>query len=374
MITLKCDGYNYDGVHLSPCQENTFCYDTDMKISTRSIDSFLANPPKDVAVIVLFGPNRGMIDDYTDRLSQTWRAQLGMSGGDSLVSVNTDSLRKDPTGFMDPFRSVSMFHTGGTLYVVRKPPPVFPDLLTELESILAPKDGHPPSEDRILVAADNLSKSSKLRKLAESKAHWIAAVACYDESPDQLMRFAKECAQMPDIAKQLEHEAAISLLDRVGDDRPSIRSRISQLGLYVGDRPTITRADVEALLQPSQETDVAPLIEAYLMQRPDQIALYWQRMAQIDTTEIISIVRILGYKLWYLRQGVVKSQSMPANQVPKAMRPPVFFKEEAAFKAQLKMWHLGRIDKVLRTLLSIESAAKTTHGNARALLQQALFS
>ena len=64
------------------------------------------------------------------------------------------------------------------------------------------------------------------------------------------------------LKKRLARDADLELKNRLGDDLRLIASELEKLALYVGDRPQITRDDVEAIVAPVREEEFFALAEA----------------------------------------------------------------------------------------------------------------
>ena len=75
----------------------------------------------------------------------------------------------------------------------------------------------------------------------------------------------------------------------------------------------------------------------------------------------IGILRVVGRRFERLHtvQAEVAGGKNQAAAL-KSLRPPLFFKEEAAFRADLRRWPLGKLDRALETLAEGEIQCKTT--------------
>ena len=77
----------------------------------------------------------------------------------------------------------------------------------------------------------------------------------------------------------------------------------------------------------------------------------------------------------FQRLALVKSQSAGggADAAIERLRPPVHFKRETSFKAQLQRWNEGTLDETLDLLLDTEALCKTTAVPPEAATARALF-
>ena len=77
----------------------------------------------------------------------------------------------------------------------------------------------------------------------------------------------------------------------------------------------------------------------------------------------------------FQRLALVKAQASSggAEAAMRRLRPPVHFKREASFKAQLQRWSAPALDEALNLLLDTEELCKTTAVPAEAVCSRALF-
>ncbi len=88
----------------------------------------------------------------------------------------------------------------------------------------------------------------------------------------------------------------------------------------------------------------------------------------------VGILRAAGRHLQrlHLAAGLIAADRT-AEQAMAALRPPVFYKLQTAFRAQLRAWTLPRLGKALRFVLDAELACKTTGAPAQAIAARTLW-
>ena len=88
----------------------------------------------------------------------------------------------------------------------------------------------------------------------------------------------------------------------------------------------------------------------------------------------VAVVRAVArhFQRLHLALGLVAAGSSP-RQAMKALRPPVFFKLEDAFRLQLGRWDAGRLGGALELLTEAELDCKTSGLPARVLSGRALM-
>jgi DNA polymerase-3 subunit delta len=128
--------------------------------------------------------------------------------------------------------------------------------------VKAVERGLPPKTHLILVA-ESLPPKHPLARLAQEKgAHLKRRAERRGRTIDTLEISALVAGELGPLKKKLAREAEMELKNRLGDDLRLIASELQKLALYAGDRPQITREDVEAIVAPVREEEFFALAEA----------------------------------------------------------------------------------------------------------------
>lgn len=103
-------------------------------------------------------------------------------------------------------------------------------------------------------------------KRIKKHAEWIEVPpADLQESLDWVRQcLAKE-------GKKADGELAEMLVGWIGNSLEALQNAVTQLSLFVGDRPSITRADLETLLVKVSEENVFQVIDAVFLRKPAEL-------------------------------------------------------------------------------------------------------
>ena len=135
-----------------------------------------------------------------------------------------------------------------------QPPPADLDaLLRTLERGLPPKT-------HLVLVAESLPPKHPLVKLAS--AHLKRRAERKGRTIDQLDISELVDQELRPLGKRLARDAELELKQRIGDDLRLLASELQKLATYAGDKPQITRADVEAIVAPVREEEFFALAEA----------------------------------------------------------------------------------------------------------------
>src|SRR5580698_10043973 len=143
-----------------------------MKLATARINAFLQKPDASVRVILLYGPDAGLVHERAEALAKQTVPDLQ---DPFRVGLLTGAMiAEDPPRLCDEMAAQAL---GGGRRLVR--------VQQAVDSIAAPLGAMiadmPPSDSLLLIEAGDLDKRSKLRTLCEGENEIVAAIPCYVE-------------------------------------------------------------------------------------------------------------------------------------------------------------------------------------------------
>ena len=133
----------------------------------------------------------------------------------------------------------------------------------DLEVLLkAVERGLPPKTFLILVAESLPAKHALVRLAVEKGAHVKRRAERRGRTIDTLDISSLVEQELGPLKKRLAKDAEAELKNRLGDDLRLIATELQKLADYAGDKPQITRADVEAIVAPVREEEFFAVGEA----------------------------------------------------------------------------------------------------------------
>ncbi|MBV8537715.1 MAG: DNA polymerase III subunit delta [Alphaproteobacteria bacterium] len=317
-----------------------------MKIDTRGIAGFLKRPDPAARAILLYGPDAGLIKERAEVLARTVVEDL--ADPFRIVDLSGDAIAGDPARLADEAAAIAM--TGGRRVVrVRD---AGNESTVAFESFLE----HPMGDALIIVEGGELDGRSTLRKLFEKSAN-AAAIACYRDEGRDLAAVVRDTLQRAKV--RCDDETLAWLVDRLGGDRLVTRAEIEKLALYVGEGNTATLADARAMVGDSAEIGFDDLANAAAS---GDVAELERARAKLDGEGIPAIAQLRAVQRHFTRLHLCAGMIAGGRDEKGAMmalRPPVFWKEEAAFRAQLKRWSGERLGRALGRILDAEIQCKS---------------
>ena len=333
-----------------------------MKLKSEQFASLLKAPPEGLRVVLLYGPDLGQV---RERGASLVKAIAGDAGDPFRVAdLAPEAIAADPARLSDEARAMAL--TGGRRAVrIRSAGNALSD---PLESVL---DDPVPPNGLVIVEAGDLGTRDRLRKLCEEHDA-AAALGCYPDEEQGLERLVLSVLKTRRI--EIDPAALEYVVERLGADRLASRSEIEKLALFKGaGMGTISLEDVEQIIG-----DGAPLALDEVVRAAasgDQAGL--DRMLPKCLAAGESPIGILRMTLRHLQRlhlaAALVGRGQPPDQAMKALRPPVFFKQQTAFRAQLRQWTADRLAQGLELVNQAELDCKTTGMPAETICARALM-
>jgi len=169
--------------------------------------------------------------------------------------------------------------------------------------------------------------------------------------------------------KRIELEAARRLAEYVGVNLPVLDHSLAKLALYVGDRPTITPADVEAMVEDLPVTTIFKLTDALGNRQAARALTVLDRLLEQnnDPGYILSMVRWALERLINARTLLDLGQDAEAIGRALRMRPGYFLDQTLR---QARRRTRADYQRCFDLLLAADLATKTSAAEPRHVLER----
>lgn len=319
-----------------------------MIIKTAQAESFVAKPPAGVKVFLLFGPDHGLVADWAKQLC----AQIvpGMDDPFRVAVLENDAIVADPVRLADEVAAQAF--GGGTRLVVVKEAD---DRIALALGKVLPEMGR--YDCRLVMTAGELGKNSKLRALCE-KDDAAVAIAAYAEEGRARTALIDKLLRAENLQVGAETLELIAL--HTPADRLALKSEIAKLVTYAAGQKTITEADVRAALGDGSEAELDALMQHIGEGRVQAASAVLDRLYQ-ESVVSVQILRALQRHFLRLQQARdLMNDGMSARDAVKALRPPVFWKQEDSLVRQSQKWTTPVLARALQLLQQAETQCKQT--------------
>src|ERR1700748_259442 len=209
----------------------------------KEIDAFLARPDAGRPIVLLYGPDAGLVRERADALIAS--AVDDPNDPFSLVKLDGDELAAEPSRLVDEALTVPLF--GGRRAIrVRAGSRSFASGVDTLADTLL-KDG------RIVIEAGDLRAESPLRKACE-RAKTAVAIACYPDGERDLAKLIDDELRASNLS--IAQDARGVLMSLLGGDRQASRNELRKLTLYAHGTREVTLDDGMAVCAEGSEVRI----------------------------------------------------------------------------------------------------------------------
>ncbi|MBU0859306.1 MAG: DNA polymerase III subunit delta [Alphaproteobacteria bacterium] len=332
-----------------------------MKLAFKQIESFVKSPDPAARVILAYGPDDGLMRERAQMMGRTVVADL--NDPFNAVTLDAKQLVDDPARLMDEALALSMMG-GARLIRVENADDKITALIKDYLT-------NPSKQNLIILEAAELGPRSSLRLLAEKSAN-AAALPCYVEDERDLGAVIRDT--MSTQGFRIAPDAAAWLAAAAVGNRARVRSEIEKLITYMGSERTINLEDVQASTGDAGMKSFDDLVYATAGANPAAALRAFDALTG-EGTAIIAILRTLQNH--FRRLHLVRAKldaGDPLDIIIKSLQPPIFFKQDAPFRAQVMRWQLPMLEKILQRLATLEADCKKTGTPDIILCRQAILS
>lgn len=335
-----------------------------MKIAPRDIDAFIARPGADIAAVLVYGPDEGLVRERIAALGKSVVEDL--NDPFNVVELQGDAVASDPARLADEAMAQSLM--GGRRLVRLRA--AGDKAAKAVETFL--KDAQP-GGNLVIVEGGDLGPRSSMRKTFE-KAKNAAAVPCYADDEKGLSRIIAQELRRHNLG--ISPDALAFMAANLLGDRAVARNEIEKLLVYMSDAPKGAQVELDDVVA-CTGNNAALSLEDLARNAATGNAAETDRILNHLLSEGTAPVAILRaaqnyFRRLHLAKCYMDKGESAASAVGK-LRPPVFFKLKPALEAQLRAWSLADISTALEKLSEAEADCKKTGAPDEALCGRILF-
>lgn len=333
-----------------------------MKLTWKQIEPFLKNPDTKARVILVYGPDNGLVRERAKNLAKTIVSDL--DDPFNVANLSNDILAEDPARLSDEANAMSMMGGARLIRIENGSDKLTPLIKSYLEN--------PSLENLVIIEAGEMGARSSLRGACE-KAKNAAALPCYVEDERGVSNLIRE--MLSGAGYRINGDALHSLSSNIMGDRMRARGEIEKLITYMGsEEKNVRLEDVRASCGDTGTASLDDLIYAVGGSNPKGAMSAYTRLVGEGVPEIVILRTLQNHfrRLHYTNAMIKEGKSL--EQAVKSLQPPIFFKFAEPFKAQLAKWRGAKLDMVMEKLAALEAQTKTTGAPVQTLCAQAILS
>lgn len=325
------------------------------------VDAWLARPEKAVRVVLVYGPDRGLVSER----ARTFAVRTGLPLDDpfSVVKLDAGELDQDPGRLIDEARMVAMFASERLIWV--RNAGAQKGVAEAVKELVA----RPSADAVILIEAGDLKKGAVLRTAVESGAQAMA-LPCYADEARGIDHLIDDMLGKAGLSITLEARQALKNV--LGGDRLASRGEIEKLALFCHGGSRIELEDVKASTGDVSALSFDNAIDAVLEGDLAALDTAFSRMTASGTAPAVLLGSVMRqfHALQFLRGAMDKGASA-ASAVASA-RPPVFFSRRKTMERALMAWSQDAsaraAERLQAAVLQTRRKPELAHSAARQVL------
>jgi DNA polymerase III subunit delta len=327
----------------------------------RDIDAFLARPDPGRPIILLYGPDAGLVRERADALLAS--AVDDPDDPFSLVKLDGDELSAEPSRLVDEAMTVPLF--GGRRAIrVRAGSRNFAGGIDTLAE-MAVKDC------RIVIEAGDLRPESPLRKACE-RAKTAVAIGCYPDTERDLAKLIDDELRIANL--RIAPDARASLMALLGGDRRASRNELRKLTLFALGEGEVTLDHVMAVVADASELKLDPIVDGAFAGKPELVESEFAKAMVAGTYPGVIISSAQRQAAWLHKSALAVAEGTPVATLLESGYPRLHFSRKPMVETALRNFSAGRLVAIIDQLATAALDARKQPALAAVIAQRALLS
>lgn len=326
----------------------------------KEIDAFLARPDAGRPIVLLYGPDAGLVRERADALIAS--AVDDPNDPFSLVKLDGDELSAEPSRLVDEAMTVPLF--GGRRAIrIRAGSRSFASGVDTLAEM-------PVKDCRIVIEAGELRPESPLRKACE-KAKTAVAIGCYPDTERDVAKLMEDELRIANL--RIAQDARGALMSFLGGDRQASRNELRKLTLYAHGKGEITLDDVMSVVADASELKLDPIVDGAFAGRPDIVETEFAKAMIAGTYPGVIISAAQRQAAWLHKSALAIADGTPVSAVLDGGFPRLHFSRKPAVETALRNFSVARLAAIIEQLATAALDTRKQSTLAAAIAQRTLM-
>ncbi|WP_048647236.1 DNA polymerase III subunit delta [Nitratireductor soli] len=292
------------------------------------VDRWLARPETAVRIVLIYGPDRGLVSERARRFAEG--TKLPLDDPFTVVRLDAAEVEQQPGRLADEALTVPMFSPQRLIWVkgAANQKALVADITALLET--------PPADCVVLVEAGDLRKGASLRSAVE-RGNSGMALPCYADDGRGIDAVIDEALGAAGLSIALD--ARQVLKSNLGGDRLATRGELEKLALYCAGNGQVTADDIRRLTGDVSGLSADEAVDAIIIGQFKEFDGAFRRFLSAGNPPFLVLSATLRqiHTLQTLRRAMDASGQSASAAVASA-RPPVFFSRRKTVETALSRW------------------------------------
>ncbi len=313
---------------------------------------------KNYQPILIYGPNEGLTRKNLIKLKEELRKK-----NSEEISFTGKLICEQPEIFIDEIQTISMFNEQ-KIIVVEQPVDKNVDLFESAFKIL-------PKQILIVIIANNLNKSSKVRKFFEGSEKYLSC-ANYDDD------FKTNSQQINELEKNInkvfKKDIKNYINENLSTDRMISQNEIDKIFLlYSNNNEEPKLKTIQSIFNDNANLSLNKIPQHVFSGKPEKVSIFLNKIFAEGINPIVIIRTMLNYVQRIESTQIALKKTNDFDVAIKKLKPPVFWKEKDLFKLHCIKWPINETVSNFNLLINAEHNCKSNYYLTNILCERALL-
>ena len=308
--------------------------------------------------LLLYGSNEGLIRENYNKLKNIFN-----QASYEEISVIGKSISEQPEILIDEIKTVSMFNDH-KIITIDQPIDKNVEIFEEAFAML-------PSNTLIIVLANNLKKTSKIRKFFENSKNLFACANYEDDlrsNSQQIQTLEKY------IDKAFNKDIKNYLNQNLSSDRMISNHEVDKIILlYYGNDATPELEEIKLIFNDNSDLGLSKISQLAFSGKPNKVSINLNRIFAEGVNPIAVVRTMLNYVQRIQVTQIALRKTNDFESAIKSLKPPVFWKDKDNFKLHCKKWPINETILNFNLLVHTELSCKADYNLTNILCERALI-
>ena len=308
--------------------------------------------------LLLYGSNEGLIRENYNKLKNIFN-----QASYEEINVIGKSISEQPEILIDEIKTVSMFNDH-KIITIDQPIDKNVEIFEEAFAML-------PSNTLIIVLANNLKKTSKIRKFFENSKNLFACANYEDDlrsNSQQIQTLEKY------IGKTLNKDIKNYLNQNLSSDRMISNHEVDKIILLYYENNTIPELEeIKLIFNDNSDLGLSKISQLAFSGKPNKVSINLNRIFAEGVNPIAVVRTMLNYVQRIQVTQIALKKTNDFESAIKSLKPPVFWKDKDNFKLHCKKWPINETILNFNLLVNTELSCKADYNLTNILCERALI-
>jgi DNA polymerase-3 subunit delta len=301
------------------------------------VDAFLARPNPARPIVLVFGPDAGLVRERTDKIIQA--SVDDPRDPFALVRLEGDALASEPSRLAEETDTVPLLGGRRAIWVKAGGR----NFAAAIETVLQA----PPNDCRIIIEAGDLRRNAPIRVVCE-KAKSAAVIACYVDGERELGRLIDD--EMREAKLAIAPDARAMLVSLIGGDRQASRSELRKLALYAQGRDRVGIEDVLAVVADASALALDGVVDAAFAGRTAEAETQFAKALAAGTSAGTILAAALRHVTQMHKARIAVDAGDSIDAALGGFVPPVHFRRKPLVESAVRSWSAERLARAMEQL------------------------